>query len=156
MSSASKVLCPACRQTGKHVDLPTLKALLAVPLTELRHPEYRFCPTPDCPVVYFSVDGTQCFGETEMRERVYQKHPPDDEVFVCYCFRHTIGSIKAELVATRQSTVIEAVTAGIRASQCACDIRNPQGNCCLGNIRAALQRLQSEAEATTKATKTNF
>lgn len=27
------------------------------------------------------------------------------------------------------------ITAGIRAGQCACDLRNPQGICCLGNVR---------------------
>ncbi len=156
MNNESKALCPRCKQAGKHVDLSTLKALLAVPLTQLRHPEYRFCPTPGCPVVYFSVDGTQSFSEAEVRERVYQKHPADDEVFVCYCFRHTVGSIKAELAATHQSTIVEAVTAGIQAGQCACDSRNPQGNCCLGNVRAALERIQSAAEAATKTLEINF
>lgn len=29
--------CPTCQQAGKPVDLSTLKALLAVPLTELKH-----------------------------------------------------------------------------------------------------------------------
>ncbi len=155
MSSASKALCPRCGQAGTHVDLSTLKALLAVPLTELRHPEYHFCPMPGCPAVYFSVDGTQSFSEAEVRERVYQKQPADDEVSVCYCFRHTVGSIKAELATTHRSTVVDAITAGIQAGQCACDIRNPQGNCCLGNVRAAVRRLQSEVEPATKTTKIN-
>ncbi len=143
----SQALCPTCQQAGKPADLLTLKALLAVPLTELRHKEYRFCRTPDCPIVYFSVDGTQSFREVELRERVYQKHSADADVFVCYCFRHTLGSIAAELTATGQSIVVAAVTAGIKAGQCACEVRNPQGSCCLGNISATVQRLQEGQRA---------
>lgn len=143
MNTEQKTLCPACQQAGKPVDLFTLKAQLSVPLTELRHPQYLFCTTSNCSVVYFSVDGTQSFSETQLRERVYQKHRDDDEVFVCYCFQHTVGSIRRELAATQQSTVVAAVTAGIQADQCACEIRNPQGNCCLGNVRAAVKQAQS-------------
>lgn len=130
--------CPACQSAGKAVDTLTLKALLAVPLTEVRTAEYRFCRTPGCPVVYYSVDRQQRFGEDALRERVFQKHPSADDVFVCYCFRHTPRTVEAELATTGQSTVVAAITAGIQAGQCACDLRNPQGSCCLGNVRAVL------------------
>ncbi|MBI3328561.1 MAG: copper chaperone Copz family protein [Nitrospinae bacterium] len=143
--SPSRAPCPTCQKTGRSVDLPTLKALLAVPLTEVRPVEYRFCRTPDCPTVYYSIDGAQRFGENDVRERVYQKRQTDDDVFVCYCFRHTVGSIKEEFARTHTSTVVAAVTAGIEVGQCACEIRNPQGSCCLGNIRAVAQRLETEA-----------
>ena len=78
---------------------------------------------------------------------VHQKHPDDDYVFVCYCFRHTPGSIRAELVETGQRTVVETVTEGTQGGQCACDIRNPQGSCCLGNVRATVKRTKLELEA---------
>ena len=134
------VSCPTCQRAGKPVDTLALKALLAVPLTEVRDAEYRFCRTPDCPTVYYSVDGQQRFSEDDLRERVYQKHPDDADVFVCYCFRHSPSSISAELAAAGRSTVVAAITAGIQAGRCACDIRNPQGSCCLGNVRAVVER----------------
>ena len=136
--------CPTNQQIGKMVNSITLKALLAVPLAQMTSSEYRFCRDPHCPTVYYSFDGTQLFGEPDVREKVYQKHPTDDDVFVCYCFRHTIGSIRAELLATGSTSVVESINAGIQAEKCACDIRNPQGNCCLGNVRAVVQRLQEE------------
>ncbi len=138
-------VCPDCEQAGKVVGLHTLRALLAVPLTELKATEYAFCRTPDCPTVYYSLDGQQQFEEDALRERVHQKHPTADDVFVCYCFRHSPGSIRAELLATGHSTVVETVTAGIQAGQCACDIRNPQGSCCLGTVRAAVQWIEAES-----------
>ena len=39
------------------------------------------------------------------------------------------------------STIVERIQAGIQAGQCACDIRNPQGHCCLGNVRDLIERL---------------
>jgi hypothetical protein len=77
-------------------------------------------------------------------EQVYQKHLHEDEIFGCYCFRHTIGSIRSELIATGTSTVVDYINKGIQAGKCACDIRNPQGSCCLGNVRAVIKRLQIE------------
>lgn len=135
------VNCPGCGLKGKPVDTQTVKALLAVSLEVVRPVAYRFCRTEVCPIVYFSTDGRQTFTEADLRERVHQKHPLDDEVLVCYCFRHTVGSLRAELVETHRSTAVERVNAGIAAGQCACEIRNPQGSCCLGNVSAVVKQI---------------
>lgn len=136
--------CPACGEKGKPVEMQTVKAMLAVSLEALRPTDYRFCRTPTCPVVYFTADGSQTFMTEDVREPIHQKAPQDDEVFVCYCFRHTPGSIRAELIATGTSTTVERINAGIQAGQCACEIRNPQGSCCLGNVRAVVRRVTYE------------
>lgn len=135
--------CPTCGAKGKAVDTQTVKSFLALSLDVLGPTDYRFCRSADCPVVYFA-DGGQTFHETDLRERVHQKAPQEDDVFVCYCFRHTPGGIRAELIETGASTVVERTTAGVQAGQCACDIRNPQGSCCLGNVRAVVKRVKSE------------
>jgi hypothetical protein len=140
----ARAACPTNQQIGKPVDSLTVKALLAVPLTQLPPAEYQFCRAMDCPTVYYSKDGADHFSEADLRERVYQKHSTDDDILVCYCFRHTIGSIRQELEKTGASTVVAAITAGIQAGQCACEIRNPQESCCLGNVRAVVQRLEKE------------
>ncbi len=138
-ATLEKALCPSCHQPGKSIDDITLKAMLAVPLTELRAVEYRFCRTPGCPTVYYSVDGEQQFGEDALRERVHQKHPSADDVLVCYCFGHSPSTIRDELAETGHSSAVERITAGIESDQCACEVRNPQGACCLGNVRAVVQ-----------------
>lgn len=145
-ATLEKALCPSCHQPGKSIDDITLKAMLAVPLTELSAVEYRFCRTPSCPTVYYSVDGQQQFVEADLRERVHQKHPEADDIFVCYCFRHSPATIREELLATSLSSVVEHVTAGVKAGQCACEVRNPQGACCLGNVRAVVQRVEAELQ----------
>lgn len=139
--------CPTNGQVGAVVNTLTLKALLARPLTVLREGEYRFCRAPDCPTVYYSADGAQRFAEPDLRERVYQKHPAEPDVLVCYCFGHTLGGIRAEIERGGRSTVVAQIEAGIQAGQCACDIRNPQGTCCLGNARALVRRLEAARSA---------
>ena len=122
------------------MNIKTVKAMLAVSLHKIQvDHSYLFCRTADCPVVYFADDGQQTLTECDLREQVYQKHPDAEDVFICYCFRHTLKSIRMELLETGQSTVAATVTAGTKSHQCACEIRNPQGNCCLGNINAAVK-----------------
>jgi len=127
--------CPTNGVVGKRVDTQIVKAMLSVPLNILIDTPYRFCAEPDCPTVYYSEDGTQAFGEEMLRERVFQKHAEDESVFICYCFQHSVGSIGREIAERGKSTAVKKITAGIQAGQCACDIRNPQGSCCLGNVR---------------------
>ncbi|CAG0984367.1 hypothetical protein ANRL4_02075 [Anaerolineae bacterium] len=139
--------CPACGRTGKAVQGQTVKALISVSLQDVRAVEYQFCRTQACPVVYFSSDGTQTFTTEQVRERVYQKEPDVDDVFVCYCFRHTVGEMRA-LESTGRTALIENIDAGIQAGQCACDLRNPQGSCCLGNVRALIGSLTQRLDMT--------
>jgi hypothetical protein len=115
--------------------------MLAVSLVAIRPTRYYFCQTQECPIVYFAEDGEQSFSEEELRERVYQKHPHDEESTICYCFGHTLGSIRREWRETGQSTVVAAITLGTQSGQCACDIRNPQANCCLGNVRGFVKQM---------------
>jgi len=137
-------LCPTCGQKGKKVDSLTLKAMLEVSLLAVRDAPYLFCRTAECPVVYFSADGLQVFTTDQIRVPVYQKKLNDDTVLVCYCFHHSPTTIRAELLATGTSTVVEAIARGIQADQCACEIRNPQGSCCLGNVQTVLKWVLAE------------
>lgn len=134
--------CPRCGSRGKRVDSITLKAMLSVSLMDVQEGPYYFCRDTDCAVVYFSADGSQIFPTSMLRERVYQKESGRDDVWVCYCFHHTRASLRAELLATGGSTAIHMIETGIAAGQCACDLRNPQGSCCLGNVRALVQTLK--------------
>jgi hypothetical protein len=104
---------------------------------------YRFCCTPDCIVVSFDEEAT-FFAETHLRERVHQKHPQADDVLVCYCYEYTPNSIRAEVAVRSETDVVTQVTVGTKAGACACDIRNPQGICCLGNIGKVVKLMMAE------------
>ncbi|MBC7870996.1 MAG: copper chaperone Copz family protein [Chitinophagaceae bacterium] len=141
--SMSIGICPITQTVGKRVDNATLKSMLAVSLYEVQDVDYFFCPESNCEVVYFSTDGKQVFKTHEVRERVFQKEPDSPDVLICYCFRHTPGTILAEIENTGGSTVVEDINRGIKAGQCACDWRNPQGDCCLGNVSRFIKKYRS-------------
>lgn len=143
--------CPSCNQKGKPVVALTVKAMLSVPLTQLRNTSYLFCKTHECAVVYYSADGAQGFSENALREKVHQKHPEDEDAFVCFCFRHTPESIRKEIETTGKSTVVESITASIKAGQCACEVRNPEGSCCLGNVRQAVKKILEQTKEAVSA-----
>lgn len=114
---------------------------------------YFFCKDADCPIVYFSEDGKQSFTTEQLREPVYQKEAENDEVFLCYCFRHTVGSIRVETLSGRENRLIDSINAAIQVGQCACDIRNPQGSCCLGNVQVFIKQLKQNLDAKAESEK---
>lgn len=144
MPARAKNACPVCGQKGKSVDTATVKSMLSVSLKQIKKVPYFFCQNRDCSTVYFSEDGLQTFGRADLQDRVYQKEPDADDVFVCYCFRHTVGELRAASVEDR-AAIVDDINAGINAGQCACDLRNPQGSCCLGNVRGAVKRFEVPA-----------
>ncbi len=135
-------LCSSCGEKGKPVQTQTVKAMLAVSLRAMTDGEYLFCRTPTCPVVYFSADGNQTFVVEQLRERVYQKESQADDVLVCNCFHHTVGETRAASAQARL-LIVEDINQGIQAGQCACELRNPQGSCCLGNVRGLIKQYEN-------------
>ena len=133
----SAVVCPTNGRKGRRVETLTIRALLNRSLTEVSETKYWFCPDPACPTVYYSHDGSQTFDEAAVRERVYQKHAQDSAVLVCYCFQHTLGAIAAD-----GARLEDEISAGVKNGQCACEIRNPQGSCCLGNVKQIVKRAE--------------
>lgn len=139
--------CPECGKIGKLVGGQTVKAMLSVSLRRVQDTKYLFCRTQTCPVVYFSDDGEQTFTVEQVREQVYQKEPETADVFICYCFRHTVGELRAASPEDR-TAILDNINTGINAGQCACDLRNPQGSCCLGNVRGMIKQMEKPAFAT--------
>jgi len=135
-------ICPQCHEKGKTVAGQTVKSLIAVSLRSVyEEAGYYFCRTQSCPVVYFTGDGQQTFERMHIREQVYQKEPDNPDVLMCYCFQYEVGEIKKARAEDAQA-IIEDINRGIKAGQCACDLRNPQGSCCLGNIQKLIQELE--------------
>lgn len=64
---------------------------------------------------------------------------------ICYCLGETEEEgIRAKVEATGQSRATERIRAHIAAGRCACDVRNPRGRCCLGDVIATTERVQAE------------
>jgi hypothetical protein len=141
-TSEGAIRCPCTGTTGKAVDRQTLKALLTeVALQRLTMTEYRFCPDSGCDIVYFGADGGT-FSTADVRVGVWQKLPFGNRP-ICYCFGESEASIREELEATGRSSAAERIREHIAAQRCACEVRNPRGACCLGDVMAAITRVAS-------------
>lgn len=138
--------CPGCGRQGKAVGVATVRAQLAISLRSVISEAYLFCATSDCPVVYFTPDGGQRFTAGQLRELVFQKAPANPATLVCYCFQHSLRAIQEADAHTRAQLVAD-ITTGVQAGQCACDVRNPQGSCCLGNVRRVVQGAPREVSS---------
>jgi len=133
--------CPVCSEKGKSVQVKTVRVMVSVSLREVDEGNYLFCKTETCPVVYFSSVNEKVFTIEQIREKVYQKHPEIEDTCICYCFRHKVGDIR-NAPPQIHTEILDDINTGIRLEQCACDIRNPQGSCCLGNIRNVIKQTE--------------
>lgn len=126
---SSRAACPSCGANGRTVQWITVKSLLtARALERAGAAEYRVCGSSTCDVVYFA-DGF-VFRREDVRVPVFSKEPPGERL-VCYCF----DIAEDQIDAATESRIRTHVSAG----RCACETRNPEGRCCLGNLRALAQ-----------------
>jgi len=155
------VLCPSCHQKAQKVGPATLGALLkdefATPFRTHYEPSrgstgcqpetgstgWRFCASPDCDTVYFSEEGDESFVRSDLKVPVGIKAAGGDRP-LCYCFGHSVASIKEELVAMGKSTALADVRAKMKAPGCRCEIKNPSGSCCLGNLATGVEVARAE------------
>ena len=102
--------------------------------------QYYFCETATCPAVYFPFDSAAgVFHKSDLRVRVGLKED-DDPIPLCYCFEITRKDIWDEIDQTGAATIPSRIKAEVQAGNCACEIKNPSGKCCLGNVTRAMQQ----------------
>ena len=123
------------------MQIQTVKSLLTeTALRRVRRTHYRFCSNPACDVVYFGDAGDH-FRSEEIRVPVGHKQAPGSR-HLCYCFGETEAVIRHELVQSGRADVVDRIREHIAAERCACDIRNPRGACCLGDVIEAIKRIE--------------
>lgn len=134
--------CPVSGTKGLRVDRLTVRALLTeAALRRCNAADYQFCADAACTVVYFS-DAGDVFTTAEVRVRVWHKEPFGARM-VCYCFGDTESTIADEIRQHGRSAAPERVREHIEAERCACDIRNPRGACCLGDVTQAVKAVEA-------------
>lgn len=131
-------LCPVAGKPGRRVADVTLRSLVCDERRpEIERGEWYYCDLPDCDVVYFAADGRTLLKDA-LKVRVGTKERAAPRT-VCYCFGHTVESIRDEIQRTGQSTVAASITAKVKAGECSCERLNPKGSCCLGDVNKAVK-----------------
>jgi len=102
-------------------------------------------------IVYFLPCG-DCLLKPDVRVRLGLKET-QDRVPSCYCFGFADAIVVEKIRPSGNCAIPQCVTAEAPAGNCACEICNPQGSCCLGNVNSALKRIaskQAQAKVTDK------
>ena len=132
--------CQKCNEVGRIVAKQTVvHHVISEKLSSIGDAEYRFCGASDCDVVYYSEDGN-VFTINDIREVISSKTKGDNRP-LCYCFGFTEGNVRREIILNGETTIPAQVTQFIKEKLCACEIRNPSGSCCLGEINRTVKNL---------------
>lgn len=138
--------CPVNGARSKRVDLLTVRSLVRKLPLGTRLTTYYFCEAPDCDVVYFPLNPDEpIFRRSDLLVRVGSKET-EEPIPVCYCFGFTRKDILDEIRQTGRSMVAQGIRAEVQAGNCACEVKNPSGKCCLGTIA----RITKEASTATR------
>lgn len=140
--------CPVCGLQGRKVKAITPASLLteAAKLRLDGSDGYRYCKSGSCKVVYFrDSDGTR-FTTDDLKVPVFQKSTHDSRT-VCYCFDHTVASIREEIRLTGTSKIPDTITEKCRKGLDRCVELNPQGACCLGNVKQVVKEAGDRTES---------
>ena len=136
-SSAAPALaaCPVNGARSKRVERLTVKSLVRQLPLGMPNTQYYFCGSPDCEVVYFSLDNeAPRFRREDLTIRVGVKETANP-IPICYCFGFSRQDIWDEIRSKGISSVAERVATEVKAGRCACELKNPSGKCCLADIR---------------------
>lgn len=128
--------CPVNGFPGKPVDWLTVAALTSGPVPSKQ--EYWLCRDAACPAVYFS-DGASVITAQELRTEPGFKNGTTG--LICYCFLYRREDIAREIAARDTPTAFEIIQREVKAGHCACQVRNPSGGCCLGEVRQAVEEI---------------
>jgi Zinc binding domain len=141
-SAAPAVMaCPANGARSGQVNMLTVRSLVRRLSLGMPATQYYFCEARDCDVVYFALDPqAPIFRRNDLLVRVGAKEE-SDAVPVCYCFGFTRKDIEKEIAETGRSTVTDRISAEVRKGKCACEVKNPSGKRCLGNVTQVARNL---------------
>ena len=134
--------CPECENDAQQIHTETVRNMLN-PFTNQEiedDPQYRVCKAQGCSVVYFADETDQQWEVDDVRVPVNFKLEADDRPYpLCYCFGYGKDDVADELERTGESTVVEWITERVQAEECACRWKNPQGSCCLADVRSGVE-----------------
>ncbi len=136
-------LCPECGRKGKSVRMLTVKSLIQ-DHARVTPGDYLFCRTPACAVVYFS--DREVFRKPDVKLPVGLKET-EDPVPLCYCFDYSRADILRDVQAKGSTDILKRIKTEVEAGYCACEVKNPSGACCLGDVTRAIQEAKARVEA---------
>ena len=102
--------------------------------------EHYFCSTEECDVVYFDSNNKK-YLISDIKVAVHQKDASTTTP-LCYCFDWTKEKIEKYIKLELSPYPIEHIRGNINENRCGCEVNNPQGSCCLGNVTKYIKSIK--------------
>lgn len=132
--------CPMNGQVCKPVGRVTLESLLKPEARASLTPQpYYFCDAPDCDTVYVSALGDHLIAKDQLTVRVGIKET-EDPIPLCYCFDFDRKAVWDDIRSKGATNIPKIITERVKAGECRCEVTNPSGTCCLGNVYRAVKQ----------------
>ena len=114
--------CPVNGQEYKSISAKTILHHISNPWQwQVLDQFYYYCDDLECRVVYFGEDDS-VLNTSALRNPVDVKQKFKNPT-ICYCFGVTLDKANAEIK--------DFIKQKTKEKQCACEVRNPSGRCCL-------------------------
>jgi len=139
MSGAAPAVmtCPMNGARSKQVETLTVRSLVRKLPLGMPNTQYYFCEARECDVVYFPLDvQAPTFRREDLLVRVGVKEDRDP-IPICYCFGVMRKDIQDEIAQAGRARIADLIRAEVKSGNCACEVKNPSGKCCLGDIARA-------------------
>ena len=132
--------CPRCHNKAKGVLEKTLNALLTQKTKESFNSleGFCYCKTPSCDVIYFRDDTLLYQKDLKVSVGIKEGAKPAN---LCYCFEWTKEKIEEEIRRYGKTRALDDIKEKMKDTGCSCEIKNPSGSCCLGDIKKAIKNL---------------
>ncbi len=134
-------ICKECGSKGKSVKEITLKSLVKESkLGGIKNfTGLCFCETSTCKVVYFNNEQNFYLHKEDVKIMVGIKETKGP-IPICYCFGWTQDRIFSQIKQQGYSRAVQEISAKVKSGECACEVKNPSGRCCLGEVNKWVKR----------------
>ena len=146
-------VCPSCNNNGSNVDGITVKSQLKKEVRDNMHlgmDEFNFCTNPKCDTVYYSIDGSETFSQSDIKSKVTIKND-DPKTPLCYC-RKLLKQNVIDMIKNNEPDIAKKVKAIISDGKSFCEKSNPKGTCCTEDITSFLKEYGIDFNETKKTT----
>lgn len=141
--------CPTCGTKGKPVSSLTIRSLTRRDWSHYSSiTEGYLCTNPEDSTLYYFPGSDQVIDKSQAVDRVGFKET-DEPRYICYCFRHTASEIESDFLRHGRSTIEEEIREKVESEACSCEVTNPSGNCCLGDVRKTYLPLKRKSKVST-------
>lgn len=141
-TSSAAARCPVTGTRGRPIPEETVLAMASgMGLEDLRGRRWHYCADLGCDTVYFD-DERRTIEKSQVNVRIGEKET-DAPHTVCYCFNHTVEEIEQDIARDGRTEIPGSIKAKVQAGECSCEVMNPKGTCCLGDVATEVKRAMS-------------